>query len=195
VTSTLLLPVSGYELRSSSGGSERLATQPDVSGSYQWIWKDNNYSCGIQLLFITYHLGLDVSKFTTEVAQEYVKNFLGMQYPGRDVGPLLAAVNETYFTGGDSSEANQLAFIDLIGDMYFALPTLSTALLHSGENSIYQSMLNNVLNYYSITFQTRHNIYIVLYFVLRRLCIIIFFHNFEFIWAVNLILDNMYLCL
>jgi len=69
------------------------------------------------------------------MAHEFVKNFLGMQFAGREVGPLVAAVIETYFTGGDSSEANQSSFIELIGDLCFVLPTLSTAVLHSGENS------------------------------------------------------------
>ena len=69
------------------------------------------------------------------MAHQYVKILISGPFGGRDVSSLITAVIEEYFTGGASSQENQKAYTELVGDALFIVPMLTTASLHSGTAS------------------------------------------------------------
>ena len=78
--------------------------------------------------------GHDLTQMSAETAREYFRSVVQRHWKGEDVTPPVEACLGEYIGGGmeESSEGRVRAVVELIGDLYFWLPTLSMADLHAG---------------------------------------------------------------
>ena len=78
--------------------------------------------------------GHDLTQMSAETAREYFRIVVQQRWEDEDVTSLVEACWGEYMRGREeSSEGRVRAVVELMGDLYFWLSTLSMAALHAGQ--------------------------------------------------------------
>ena len=78
--------------------------------------------------------GHDLTQMSAETARKYFHDVVQRRWKDEDVTSLVEACWGEYIGGGEGSREGRVrAIVELMGDLYFWLPTLSMAALHASQ--------------------------------------------------------------